>query len=187
MVKRKAIYLLPLAIAAAALPGTWMGSASASGTSGGGVVHIYQVDTALNGQPNRVKQTDSVTLTGALSDYGVDYEETGNSSINVLDLRHGAIALDLSKWGTGRQPSPMENSGNCSFTNVIVGPVTIAQDKLPTPTYSPGIYARLRGTFYVKAIFAGVAPGTPDNCDFSKTSGTALDFVESTGIVYFSR
>lgn len=181
------MFLAPLAFAAAALPGIWAGSASATGTSTGGVVHLYQVDTALNGQPYRVTRTDSVTLTGALADYGVDYEATGASTINVLDLQKGAIALDLSKFGTGTQPSPVENPSNCSFTNVVVGPVRIVQNELATSPhpFPPGIYGKLHGTFYVRATFAGVVPGAPNNCNFGRIGDTptGLDFVEATGVV----
>jgi hypothetical protein len=190
MEKRKAMFLAPLAIAAAALPAIWMGPASATTTSSGGVVHLYQVDTALNGQPGRARQTDSVTLTGALADYGVDYEAAGGGNINVFDLQKGAIAVDLSKWGRGSQPSPIENPSNCSFSNVVVGPVRIVQNELATSAhpFPPGAYRNLHGTFYVKAVFAGVVSGTPYNCNFSQTGNTptGLDFVEATGIVSFS-
>jgi hypothetical protein len=192
MVKRKATFLAPLALAAAALPGIWVGSASATGTSNGGVVHLYQVDTTLGSQlPSTVSQTDAVTLTGALADYGFDYEATGSSNINVLALQQGAIALDLTDFGSGTQPSPIENPSNCSFTNVIVGPVYIRQDELKTSQHPrpPGIYKDLHGTFYVKAIFAGVAPRNSDrSCNFSQmdSTSTGLDFAKATGDVFFS-
>lgn len=60
MGKRKAIFLAPLAIAAAALPAIWGASASATGASNGGAVTLYQVDTIvspLGGTPAQLKPT----------------------------------------------------------------------------------------------------------------------------------
>jgi hypothetical protein len=192
MIKRRAVFLAPLAIAAAALPGIWAASASAAGTSNGGLVHLYQVDTTTGPQAGSPAQvaSDGVTLTGALADYGVDWEAPGTSNINVLALHNGDIALDISKWGVGNQPPPTEYPNNCSFTSVVVGPVRVVQNKLPFK-YAPGMYANLHGTFYVKATFAGVVPplNGGNGCDFSQIGSTqrGLDFVEATGVVHFSR
>jgi hypothetical protein len=198
MVKRKAIFFVPLAIAAA-LPGTWAVSAAATGTSNGGSVTLYQVDTTLSPQGSTPAQleSDSVTLTGALADYGVDSEAVNGTNFNVLELQNGDIAIDLSEFGSGTQPTPSENPSNCSYTQVTVGPVFIVQNelrKLATPLhpFSPGMYRNLQGTFNVTATFAGVVPrinvaGT-NQCDFSQMGNTptGLDFVNATADVTFS-
>lgn len=195
MVKRTALFFAPLAVAAAVLPGIWGASASATGTSNGGLVQLYQVDTIIGAQAGTPAQpaSDSVTLTGALADYGVDYEAPDNSNINVLVLQKGDIALDVSDFGVGKnQPPPTENPNDCSFTSVLDGPVSIVQNELATAPhplspnpYSPGIYANLTGSFYVKATFAGVVPRVNGACDFSQIGDTqtGLDFVEATGVV----
>jgi hypothetical protein len=181
MVKRKATFLAPLAIAAAVLPGVWVGAASAAGTPSRGLVRLYQVDNTLTGH------SGTVTLTGAIGDFGVDLEASGSVEINVLALQKGAIALDLSNFGSGSQPPPIENPNNCSYTSVVLGTVPIVQGELATSPNPrpPGIYANLSGTFYVKATFAGVVPRVNNTCDFSQETSTAtgLDFIEAAGVV----
>jgi hypothetical protein len=197
MVKRKAIFFAPLAIAAAALPGMWAVSASAAGTPSSGWVHLYQVDTVIGGEAGTAAQaaSDGVTLTGAIADYGHDWEAPSASTrtINVLALQNGDIALDLSNWGVVNQPPPSENPSNCSFTSVLDGWVPIVQNELstvgplesPAQSFSPGSYSNLQGQLYVTATFAGVARNPDGTCNFSLIGSTeqGLDFAVGGGLV----
>jgi hypothetical protein len=177
MRKRKAIVLAPLAIAAAALPAVWMGSASATGTGNRGLVHIYQVDNT------EASTTGTVTLTGAIGDFGTDHEGTGPNGTNLLKLSKGNIDLDLSKFGKAKRPLT-KNPSNCSYTSVVVGTVTIVPNSA-TLTVDTGAYKNVNGSFQVKATFAGVVPRVPDGsaCDFSQENSqkTGLDFVSGKG------
>lgn len=186
MGKRKAIFLAPLAIAAAALPAIWGASASATGASNGGAVTLYQVDTIvspLGGTPAQLK-TDRVTLTGALADYGVDSEANSGSNINTFSFPPGShptrsFQLDLTNFGT---QGPETIYPNCSFTNVLTG-----RDLQIVSGSGTGIYTGISGSFDVTATYVGVVPRLPDGtCDASQvgSSPTALDFATATGNVH---
>jgi hypothetical protein len=180
MVKRKAAFLVPLAIAAAALPAVWMGAASAAGTSTVGVVHLYQVNDKIS------DNSGPVTLTGAAGDYGKDYQDlqdltVGLTEFNLLTFPDGSFALDLSTFGT--QAKMSVDPSTCSFTQVVTGSIPIIAG---SKKYDTGIYSHVSGTFQVKAIFAGTVPrsnGGP--CDFSQADNTpyGLDFVTGTGTI----
>jgi hypothetical protein len=178
MLKRKAIFLAPLALAAAALPAIWMGPASATGTGTSGIVHIYQVDNT------EASAVGTVTLTGAIGDFGTDQEGTGPNGTNLLLLSQGEIALDLSKFGAAQQPLT-ENESNCSYTSVVGGTISIVPNLLPAKR--AGAYRTISGSFQVRATFAGVVPRVPDSssCDFSQMNSqvTGLDFAKGTGVI----
>ncbi len=83
MVKRNAVFLAPLAVAAAALPAILVGPASATPPRGG-VVHLYQVDDFTTGN------TGQVVMTGALADNGFDNEDF-NPNVNLIRLSKGSF------------------------------------------------------------------------------------------------
>jgi hypothetical protein len=177
MVKRKAIVLAPLAMAAVALPTVWIGAASATGTSNSGVVHLYQVNDKIS------DTVGPVTLTGAIGDYGTDVQGAGGPEINVLYFPNAqnptaSFAVDLSNFGRGHRPLSV-NETNCSFTSLVSGRVPI----VPNSPFDTGAYKQVSGTFQVNATFAGVVPGQPGACDFSLADNTptGLDFIEATG------
>jgi hypothetical protein len=179
MVSRRGTFLAPLAIAAAALPGLWVGSrgwASATGTSTGGDVRLYQVDDKIS------DTSGPVTLTGAVGDYGYDQQglNVGGTETNVLTFPDGKLALNLSTFGT--QEKTRENPSTCSFTTVLTGLIPIIAGS-PDDT---GIYKHARGTFQVAATFAGVVPGQAGSCDFSQwdNTDTGLFYVEATGVIF---
>jgi hypothetical protein len=182
MVKRRTIFLAPLAVAAAALPAVWVESASATGTGTGGLVHIYQVDNNEIGPPT----TGTVVLTGAIGDFGDDQEGTGPGGINVLQLSQGDIGLDLSNFGRAHRPHTV-NDSNCSYTSVVVGTVSIVPNPpSPAPPVDTGAYRNISGSFQVKATFAGVVSRNLDNsCNFNEVNSqsTQLDFAEGTGVL----
>jgi hypothetical protein len=180
MLKRKAIFLAPLALTAAALPPIWMGSASATGTGSRGLVHIYQVD---NTEQTTMPMPGTVVLTGAIGDSGIDSEGTGPDGTNILYLSQGDIELDLSNFGRATPPLT-ENDSNCSYTSDVIGTVSIVPI-VTTGTLNPGEYKNLTGSFQVKATFAGVVPRADSGCEFSKvnTQSTQLDFAEGTGVL----
>lgn len=181
MLKRNAAFLAPLAIATAALPAIWIGSASAAGTLSGGIVHLYQVDDNTSGH------TGQVTITGALADYGLDNEgttDTASSELNTLAFPDGTFEVDLTNFGSG--PTQLHvNDANCSYEMVTTGRVPIVPGK------GTGIYTGIRGTFGVTATFAGVLPpltGANGPCDTSQVGATprGLDIIEATGNISFS-
>jgi hypothetical protein len=184
MVKRKAMFLAPLAIAAMALPGIWAASASASGTAHGGLVHLYQVDTTTGPQGGTQPQldSDSVTLTGAVADYGVDSEAPPGSNINTFsfpaDNPPSSFQIDITNFGTVVSQTVYPN---CSYTQVVTG-----HDLQIVPGTSTGIYAGISGHFDVIATFAGKVNSLPNGCDVSQIGNTpaGLDFVEGTGVVH---
>jgi hypothetical protein len=182
MIKRKASFLALLAMAAAALPAIWMGPASATGTSNGGVVHFTQVDNTLSGH------TGQVTLTGALADYGQDNEAGGSGNINVFTFPPGkffsrSFAVDTSKFGSGGPQLTVYP--NCSFTQVLSG------QNLPIVAGSgTGIYTGIKGSLDVTAIYSGVVGRLPDGkCDVRQVGGTprGLLFATGTGNISLSR
>jgi hypothetical protein len=187
MIKRKAIFLAPLAAAAIALPGIWAASASATGTAHGGLVHLYQVDTTISSQGGSPGQlaSDSLILTGALHDYGVDSEAPPDSNINTFSFPPTnptrSFQLDLTNFGTVQSQTVYPN---CSFTQVVTG-----NDLQIVPGSGTGIYTGISGQFDVTATFAGVLPSLGQGCDVSQIGDTptGLDFVEGTGIVHIPR
>jgi hypothetical protein len=188
MAKRRTIFLAALAAAAAALPAVWMGSASATGAPTAGVVHLYQVNDSIGAS------NGTVTLTGAIGDYGCDMQGAGGGDINVLyfpscpgdpggETPQRSFALDLTNFGRGNRPLSL-NETNCSFTSVLIGSVPIVPNS-PTLTVDTGAYKNISGIFQVKATFAGVVPGQPGLCDFSQAgyTDTGLYFAEATGVI----
>jgi hypothetical protein len=176
MVQRKATFPAPLAVAAAALPAVWVGSALATGTPTGGVVHRYQVsDTA-----------EPVGLTGAAGVYRTDNQDPQQPcEINVVELRQGDLALDLSSFRRGNRPLSV-NETHCSSTSVVTGSVPI----VPNSPLDTGAYKNVSGTFQAKATFAGVVTRLSDGtCDSDQTGNTSRgpDLIEATGVVSGSR
>jgi hypothetical protein len=178
---RKATFLAPLAIAATALPAVWGVSASATGTSTGAIIHLYQVDDKIS------DTSGPVTLTGAVGAYGTDtqgliVEGTETNVLTFPDLGpHGSsLALDLTTFGT--QESMSVNPSTCSFTTVITGSIPIIAAS-PDDT---GIFTAASGTFQVTGTFAGVVPRQPGSCDFSQAGNTqtGLFFVDATGSIF---
>jgi len=182
MTKRNAAILAPLAIAVAALPGVWVASASATGTSDGGLVHFYQVDDTNLGQYSN-DNIGLVTMTGAIDDSGFDSETTTD---NTITLSEGSFVVDVSKFGTGKTLLHV-NDTNCTFESVTTGSVPIVVGP------GTGAYKLLSGTFDVKATTVGLLPrigGANGPCDTSQAgqmaSTTWGDIIEATANVSFS-
>ncbi len=178
MVNRKAAFLAPLAIVAAALPGIWMGSASATRTSNGGAVTLFQVDTTLSGN------TGQVVMTGALAGYGTDTEGTGEGgNINVFTFGDGGFSVDITNFGISG--NHLDVKPNCSFTNVVYGV------NLPVVAGSgTGIYAGISGSFDATATYAGVIPPLSHGkgCDLSQLDSTpTIDWITGNGSVSLPR
>ena len=94
MHKRNTKFVVPLALVSAALLAVSTGLASASGTSRGDWVHLYEADTALAGN------LGTVVLTGAITDYGTDCQGCGGADdLNVLELSKGSFEINVSDLG----------------------------------------------------------------------------------------
>ena len=94
MRNRKAKVLAPLALVSAAVLAVSGGLASADGTSTGGEVHVYEADTALDGN------LGTVILTGAITDHGTDHQGVaGGGNYNRLVLSKGSFEINVERPG----------------------------------------------------------------------------------------
>src|SRR5689334_15016169 len=112
MQTRKAKFVAPLAMVSAALLAVSVGFASASGTSTQGEVHVYEADI------NDAGNVGTVILTGAITDYGTDYQGAGLDGSNRIVLTKGEFAVDVSKVGTKLHNLPVDPT-TCSADGTV--------------------------------------------------------------------
>ena len=130
----------------AALLAVSVGFASASGTSTQGEVHVYEADI------NDAGNVGTVILTGAITDYGTDYQGAGPDGSNRIVLTKGEFAVDVSKVGTKLHNLPVDPT-TCSADGTVAGRIPIVPDS------GKGAYAGISGTLDIKASEASIACG----------------------------
>jgi hypothetical protein len=180
MQKRSAKFVVPLAIASAAVLAVSTGLASASGTSRGGTVRIYEADTNLAGNQG------TVVLTGAITDHGTDCQgcDPINAGYNVLQLSPGnSFEIDVSKVGNklGNLPVVPVDQTTCSSDGTVAGPVPIV------PGSGTGVYQGITGTFDVQVSAAYVVPRASDGtCETNATQYPGIMIVKGSGTVSYT-
>jgi hypothetical protein len=173
---RNVKFLVPLAIASAAVLAVCTGFASASGTPTGGEIHAYEADT------NYAGNVGTVVLTGAITDHGTDHQGAGPGGSNLFVLSKGTFAVDVSDIGSKLAALPIDET-TCSSDGTVSGSFSIV------PGSGTGAYAGiqsgttpLRATASAAYIMRRRANGT---CNTKATRYPGVLIVHGSGNVSY--
>jgi hypothetical protein len=172
MRKRTTKLLTPLAVASAAVLAVSGGLASADGPSTGGEVHLYEADTALDGNLG----TD--ILTGAITDHGTDHQGVaGGGNYNKLVLSRGSFEINT----VNLPPTfPPLNPTTCSSDGTTTVPVPIVDGS------GTGAYHGISGTFQITVTFASILPRLANGqCNTTATRYPGIEISRGAGRVSY--
>ena len=171
MHKRSAKFIPPLAILSAAALAVSTGLASASGTSGGRLIHVYEADTSLAGN------LGTVVLTGAITDHGTDCQGCDRTNgFNVLELSKGSFEIDVSKVGNKLGNLPVDPT-TCASDGTVAGPIPIV------PGSGTGAYQGISGALKVRVSAAYVLPRAHGVCHTSAKHYRGIMIVKGSGTI----
>ena len=172
MGKGKAKLLAPLALISAAALAVSGGLASADGPSTGGEVHVYEADTALDGNLG----TD--ILTGAINDHGTDHQGVGGGgNYNKLVLSKGSFEIDAVNLPPNFPPL---NPTTCSSDGTTTVPVPIVDGS------GTGAYHGISGTFQITVTFASILPRLANGrCNTNATRYPGIEISRGAGTVSY--
>lgn len=173
MQQRNVRFVVPLAMVSAAVLAISTGLASASGTSTGGEVHVYEADT------NDAGNLGTVVLTGAITDTGIDNQGAGRNGTNLLVLSKGSFSVDISTIGNSLHNLPVDQT-TCSSDGTVAGPITIV------PGSGTGAYKRISGTLEADASEAFILPRLQNGeCDTNATQYPGVLIAKGSGTVSY--
>jgi hypothetical protein len=165
--------LAPLAAASLAVLGVSGGLAAADGAANGGQIHLYEADTALDGN------FGTVVITGAVTDTGTDNQGAGQNGANLLELSKGTFQIDVSAIGNKLSALPVDPT-TCSSNGTVTGRVPIV------PGSGTGAYQGITGTLETKATAAAIYPHLPGGrCDTGATQYPGILYAEASGRATF--
>jgi hypothetical protein len=173
MRRRKANFLTTVAAVSAAVLAVCGGLAWAEGASNGGGVHLYEADTALDGN------LGTVILTGAVTDHGTDHQGDPVDGINRLELSKGSFAINVNDVGNELASLPVDPA-TCSSDGSATAPIRIVAGS------GTGAYRGISGTFATTAseafIVARLANG---QCDTNATRYPGVLIARGAGAVSY--
>ena len=172
MQTRNGKFIASLAIMGATVLGVSAGLASASGTTPGGEVHVYEADT------NDAGNLGTVLLTGAMTDHGTDHQNAGPNGSNLFVLSKGSFAVDISKVGNQLHNLPFDTT-TCSSDGTVGGQVTIVQGS------GTGAYAGITGTLAATATEAFILPRAHGQCHMNAKHYFGVLTAKATGTVSY--
>jgi hypothetical protein len=177
MHKRSAKFVAPLALVSAAALAVTTGFASASGTSGARLIHVYEADTNFAGN------LGTVVLTGAITDHGTDCQACDpTNGFNVFELSKGSFEIDVSEVGNklGNVPVVPVDQTTCSSDGTVAGPIPII------PGSGTGAYQGITGTLNVHVSAAYLLPRLANGeCDTNATQYPGIMVVNGSGTVTY--
>jgi hypothetical protein len=173
MGNREVKLLAPLALLSAAVLAVSGGLASAHGSSTGGEVHLYEADTALDGN------VGTVILTGAITDHGTDHQGVAaGGTYNRLVLSKGSFEINVGPIG--------------NLLNFPVNPATCSADgsaKAPIPIVAgsgTGAYQGIRGAIETTVTFAWILPRLANGqCNTNATRYPGIGIANGAGTVSY--
>jgi hypothetical protein len=170
--QQKANLLTPLAVVSAAVLAASGGLASADGASTGGAVHIYEADTALDGN------LGTVILTGAITDHGIDHQGVaGGGNYNKLVLSKGSFEINLANLPPNFPPL---NPTTCSSDGTTTAPIPIVNGS------GTGAYKGISGTFEITVTFASILPRLANGqCNTNATRYPGIGIARGAGTVAY--
>ena len=136
------------------------------------MVHVYEADT------NQAGSLGTVILTGAITDYGTDYQGAGPGGTNLFVLSKGSFAVDVSAIGNQFQGLP-EDQATCTSDGTVSGPITIVHGS------GKRAYAGISGTLDTTASTAYVVPGSPGQCNWNATQYPGVLIANAAGTVKY--
>jgi hypothetical protein len=160
--------LLIALCAASALLSTGAAVALAGGSTGGGQIHVYGVNTGAS-------TTNQIIITGAFAARGETSQVS--TSIGMVTTPQGTFKVNLADLqkapGTGRI-----NEKTCSGAFKSSAPITLFD--------GTGAYKGIRGTIKLTTTFAAILPTTTSGkCRRDANPITNLSFFEGEGTVSF--
>jgi hypothetical protein len=170
--ERNAKFVAPLAMVSGAVLAISTGLASASGTSTGGEVHVYEADT------NDADNLGTVVLTGAITDTGIDKQGAGRNGSNLLVLSKGTFSVDVSQVGNQLHNLPVDRT-TCSSDGTVAGPIPIV------PGSGTGAYQGISGTLKADVSEAFILPRHNGECDTNATQYPGVLIVRGSGSVSY--
>jgi hypothetical protein len=172
MRNRTAKLLAPLALIGAAALAVSGGLASADGSSTGGEVHVYEADTALDGNLG----TD--ILTGAITDHGTDHQGVADGGIyNRLVLSKGSFEISTVNLQANFPPL---NPTTCSSDGTETVAVPIVDGT------GTGAYQGISGTFQIRVTFASILPRLANGqCNTNATQYPGIEISRGAGTVSY--
>lgn len=173
MRKHKAKLLAPLAVVSAAALAVSGGLASADGPSTEGKVHLYEADTALDGN------LGTVVLTGAITDSGTDHQGVaGGGNYNELVLSKGTFEINIGVFGN--QLNFPVNPKSCSSDGSATAPIPIVAGT------GTGAYQGISGTIKTAVTFASILPRLPNGqCNTNATQYPGIGIARGAGTVSY--
>jgi len=172
MQQRNTRFVALLAIASAAVLAISTGLASASGTSTGAEVHVYEADT------NDAGNLGTVILTGAITDYGTDHQNAGPNGTNLFALSKGSFAVDITELGTRLHKLPFSQT-TCSSGGTVTWPVKIV------PGSGTGAYTGISGTLHATASEAYILPRKHGRCEMNASDYRGVLIANASGTVSY--
>ena len=170
MRQRKAKLMAPLAAGVAVLAVSG-GLATADGPATGGEIHLYEADTALDGN------LGTVVITGAITDSGTDNQGQGHNGANLLKLSNGTFQIDVSGVGSKLSALPVDPT-TCSSNGTVTGRIPIV------PRSGTGAYRGISGTLETKVTTAAIYPHLPGGrCNTSATQYPGILYAAASGRV----
>lgn len=172
MRNRKAKLVPSLVVVSAAVLAVSGGLASANGSSTAGEVHVYEADTALDGNLG----TD--ILTGAITDHGTDHQGVaGGGNYNKLVLSKGSFEISTVNLPPNFPPL---NPTTCSSGGTTTVPVPIVDGS------GTGAYDGISGTFQITVTSASILPQLAnDQCDTNATRYPGIEISRGAGTVSY--
>ncbi len=172
MRNRKVKKLAPVALISAAALAVSGGLASADGPSTAGEVHVYEADTALDGNLG----TD--ILTGAITDHGTDHQGVaGGGNYNKLVLSKGSFEINTVNLPPNFPPL---NPTTCSSDGTTTVPVPIVDGS------GTGAYKGISGTFQITVSFASILPRLAyGQCNTNATQYPGIEISRGAGTVSY--
>jgi hypothetical protein len=172
MQTRNAKFIALLAMVSAAVLAVSTSLASASKTTPGGGIRVYEADT------NDAGNLGTVILTGAITDHGTDHQGAGPNGSNLLVLSKGSFAVDVSKLGSKLHNLRVDPT-TCSADGTIAGPIPIV------PGSGRRAYHGIRGKLHVEASEASILPKKHGQCNMNPASFPGVLIVRGSGTVSY--
>jgi len=172
MRNRKAKLVPSLAVVSAAVLAVSGSLASADGSSTAGEIHIYEADTAFDGNLG----TD--ILTGAITDHGTDHQGVAGGGIyNRLVLSRGSFEISTVNLPPNFPPL---NPTTCSSDGTTTVPVPIVDGS------GKGAYHGISGTFQITVTFASILPRLANGqCNTNATQYPGIEISRGAGTVSY--
>ena len=137
--------------------------------------------TSTRPTPRSPATSDTIILTGAITDHGTDHQGVaGRGDYNLLALSKGTFSFEVSDAGNLPPNFPPLNPTTCSSDGTTTVPVPIVHGT------GTGAYHGISGTFQITVTFASILPRLANGqCDTNATHYPGIQISRGAGTVSF--